>query len=60
MNLYYLNRAVNALASKPGHTPSDCIRLAELLQDAEASGCRIEVDRMAKKYIITYGGRADG
>ncbi len=60
MNLYYLNHTVNAIAAKPNRTQSDQIRLAQLLQDAESSGCKIEIDRISKKYIITCGGRADG
>lgn len=60
MNLYYLNHTVNAMAAKTNRSQSDQTRLAQLLQDAEVSGYRIEIDRVSKKYIITSGGRTDG
>lgn len=55
MNLYVLNKQVNAIASKKGRTCSEQTRLCSMLQDAEAAGFKIHFDKGTQKYFIERG-----
>lgn len=59
MNLYYLDRVINNLASKQKRTCSEQIRMCEMLQDAEVAGCKISFDKNTNHYDITGGKRRE-
>lgn len=55
MNLYYLDRVINNLASKKKRTCSEQIRLCEMVQDVEAAGYKVTFDKNINHYSITGG-----
>lgn len=54
MNLYYLNNLVNSIVAGK-QTVRSGMRLNELLNEAHENGCKIEIDKDNKKYLITKG-----
>ena len=55
MNLYYLDRVINNLASKQKRTCSEQIRMCEMVQDAEAAGYKVTFDKNTNRYSIIGG-----
>lgn len=52
MNLYLLNKQINAIASNEKRTCSEQVRMCSLLQDVEALQCDITYDRANQSYLI--------